>query len=247
VSTRRLLLGLRPPSSLAPPCPSPTYVWLRPILSDEEYNSLRSKLKAINSPALVHDAPSCKISDDGKQICKSDLTPDDGKNALLYTPALVLTALLVNEYCFWANHWDPLLSLIVGSPVIAGVTYILTNYIYFQKPFITKTQCPKCTTPQNIYFGDVLFCEGGKPSDVVKTACVNKACGCAMIATKSKSVLPPFAPPPSPSPVSLSLFTPLQPPTYSHPRVDHFRLADFQHLLTLLGFPPPLSMLVTSE
>jgi hypothetical protein len=174
---------------------------LRPILSDEEYNALRSKLKAVNSPALVHDAPSCKISDDGKQICKSDLTADDGKNALLYTPALVLTALLVNEYCFWANHWDPLLSLIVGSPVIAGVTYILTNFIYFQKPFITKTQCPKCTTPQNIYFGDVLFCEGGKPSDVVKTACVNKACGCAMIATKSKSVLPPCA---------LSLF--LRPP-----------------------------------
>ena len=188
---------------------------LRPILSDEEYNALRSKLKAVNSPALVHDAPSCKISDDGKQICKSDLTPDDGKNALLYTPALVLTALLVNEYCFWANHWDPLLSLIVGSPVIAGVTYILTNFIYFQKPFITKTQCPKCTTPQNIYFGDVLFCEGGKPSDVVKTACVNKACGCAMIATKSKSVLAPCA---------LSLFLP---PPLCTLGVVHLRFPNF--------------------
>ena len=60
-------------------------------------------------------ASSCKINDDGSKICKADLFPDDGKNALLYAPALVLSALLFNEYAFWFNGWDPILSLILGE------------------------------------------------------------------------------------------------------------------------------------
>ena len=47
--------------------------------------------------------------------CKADLFPDDGKNALLYSPALVLTALLFNEWAFWFNGWDPILSLVLGT------------------------------------------------------------------------------------------------------------------------------------
>lgn len=47
--------------------------------------------------------------------CKADLFPDDGKNALLYSPALVLTALLFNEWAFWFKGWDPILSLVLGT------------------------------------------------------------------------------------------------------------------------------------
>eukprot|EP00285_Hemiselmis_virescens_P019170 CAMPEP_0173391230 /NCGR_PEP_ID=MMETSP1356-20130122/17854_1 /TAXON_ID=77927 ORGANISM="Hemiselmis virescens, Strain PCC157" /NCGR_SAMPLE_ID=MMETSP1356 /ASSEMBLY_ACC=CAM_ASM_000847 /LENGTH=291 /DNA_ID=CAMNT_0014348807 /DNA_START=12 /DNA_END=887 /DNA_ORIENTATION=+ len=161
----------------------------KPIMDDSAYDSLRTKLKAINSPAALFDSPTCKILDDGTTACKADLTADDGKNVLLYTPALVLSALLFNEYTFWAYSWDPLLSLIAGSPIIAAVSYALTNFIYFQKPYITKTQCPKCTTPQNIYFGDVLFVNGGKPESLITTQCVNTACKCDLKADKTRMLV----------------------------------------------------------
>lgn len=161
------------------------YLEGKPIMDDKEYDTLRKELKERGSTAVTHDAPGCKVDDAGRTVCKADLAPDDGKNALLYTPALVLTALLFNEYTYWVYSWDPLLSLIAGSPIIATITYILTNFIYFQKPYITKAQCPKCTTPQNIYFGDVLFVNGGKPDDFIITQCVNKACGSNLSASRS--------------------------------------------------------------
>jgi hypothetical protein len=149
----------------------------QPIMPDAEFEELRAELRKMGSLAVKHDAVSCKILDDGSKVCKADLFPDDGKNALLYSPALVLCALLFNEWAFWFKGWDPILSLVVGSPFIAVGTYVLTNYIYFQSPYITKTACPECNTPQNIYFGDVLFVDGGKPGILTDTKCVNKECG----------------------------------------------------------------------
>mmetsp|Transcript_6044 Transcript_6044/g.14543 ORF Transcript_6044/g.14543 Transcript_6044/m.14543 type:complete len:294 (-) Transcript_6044:255-1136(-) len=165
----------------------------KPIMDDAEYDTLRQSLKALNSPAALFDTPACKIRDDGNTVCKSDLSADDGKNALLYTPALVLVALLFNEFTFWSYGWDPLLSLIAGSPLIAAFTYVLTNYVYFQSPYITKAQCPKCTTPQNIYFGDVLFVNKGfginKAPSQFTTQCVNKACGADLKADKDRMLV----------------------------------------------------------
>jgi len=149
----------------------------QPIMEDDAFESLRTKLRKMGSLAVKHDAASCKILDDGAKICKADLYSDDGKNALLYTPALVLSALLFNEWAFWFQGWDPLFSLILGSPFIVGATYVLTNFIYFQQPYITKTVCPECGTPQNIFFGDVLFVSGKPVDDFVNTKCINKDCG----------------------------------------------------------------------
>jgi len=148
----------------------------QPIMEDSEFESLRTKLRKQGSMAVKHDATSCKILESGAKVCKADLFPDDGKNALLYSPALVLSALLFNEWAFWFKGWDPLFSLILGSPLIAAATYGLTNYIYFQQPYITKTVCPECGTPQNIFFGDVLFVSGKPVTENVDTKCVNKDC-----------------------------------------------------------------------
>jgi len=160
----------------------------RPIMSNEEFDGLRKKLKARNSPAVLHDEPRCQVDSADGKVCKSDLYPDDGKNALLYAPAAVLTALLFNEGAFWLKGWDPILSLVLGSPFIIAATYILTNYIYFQNPYITKLSCPDCGTPQNVYFGDILFVNG-KVQPVVTTQCVNKACGATLEADREKMVV----------------------------------------------------------
>ena len=72
-----------------------------PIMADDDFELLRAKLRAAGSLAVKHEAVSCKITEDGSRVCKADLFTDDGKQALLYSPALVLSALLFNEYAFW--------------------------------------------------------------------------------------------------------------------------------------------------
>jgi len=161
-----------------------------PFMDDAEYDALRKKLKARGSYAVIHEAASCRLDEEtGKAVCKTDIYADDGKNAILYTPALVLSALLFNEGAFWFKGWDPLLSLILGSPFIAAATYILTNFIYFQSPFVVKAICPECSTPQNVYFGDILWVTGEPVKDVVKTQCTNKACACELTADKTRMVV----------------------------------------------------------
>lgn len=161
----------------------------KPILPDDEFDSLRQKLKKQGSYAVMHEAASCRVDPEtGKAVCKSDLFSDEGKNAILYTPALVLSALLFNEWAFWFRGWDPLFSLILGAPFIAALTYTLTNFIYFQSPFVTKAICPECSTPQNIFFGDVLWVSGGV-NNAVTTQCTNKACACTLTGYKDRMIV----------------------------------------------------------
>jgi len=161
----------------------------KPIMSDEEFDTLRKKLKNKGSLAVKHEAASCKMDESGRKVCKADIFPDEGKNALLYTPALVLTALLFNEWAFWFKGWDPILSLILGSPFIVVGTYVLTNFIYFQSPYIAKATCPSCGTPQNIYFGDILWVSGKPVESTVQTQCCNKGCGVDLVADKKRMIV----------------------------------------------------------
>ncbi|EKX36038.1 hypothetical protein GUITHDRAFT_90093 [Guillardia theta CCMP2712] len=161
----------------------------KPIMSDEEFDSLRRKLKQQNSRAVIHEVPTCKV--DG-QTCKSDLIPDTTKNAVLYFPALIVVTIVWSELAYWfttlqGGSPNPLTSLVINSPFIAGFTWAITNFLLFQKPFVTSVQCPRCQTYQNIYFGDILFVSG-KTEDVVETQCVNKACACNLVANKQKMV-----------------------------------------------------------
>mmetsp|Transcript_7541 Transcript_7541/g.25638 ORF Transcript_7541/g.25638 Transcript_7541/m.25638 type:complete len:293 (+) Transcript_7541:29-907(+) len=125
----------------------------KPIMSDVEYDELRTRLKKANSPAVVHEAPTCKV-DTG--ICKSDAVPDNGKNLVLYIPGTLASTLLVVEALFWLKGFDPLLSTILGSPLIFLLSRLITNKILFQNPLVVSTICPNCSSVINLYFGDVL-------------------------------------------------------------------------------------------
>ena len=37
---------------------------------------------------------------------------------------------------------------LINSPFIAGLTYIITNFVLFQKPLVTVAKCPRCQTEQ---------------------------------------------------------------------------------------------------
>jgi len=168
------------------------------IMEDKEFEALRQKLVAKGSDAVKHQASACKILDNGEKECKADLYPEDAKNSILYGPAFFQTGLVFMELAYWTQGWDPIISLIVTSPLIAASTYFLTNKIYFQDPFITRCVCPECTAPNTIFFGDILWVSTLGPDSkrpispgkyveqpIVNMKCSNKACGCQLRADKN--------------------------------------------------------------
>jgi hypothetical protein len=107
-------------------------------MDDAEFDALRNKLIKAGSDAVKHQASSYKVLDNGQKEAKADLYPEEGKNSILYAPAFFQTGLVFMELAYWIKGWDPLLSLIVTSPLIAASTWLLTNKIYFQDPLITR-------------------------------------------------------------------------------------------------------------
>ena len=112
-----------------------------PFMKDDDYEALRKKLIKQGSDAVKHEASSCKILDDGKKECKADLFPEDGKNSILYAPAFFQMGLLFMEWAYWVHGWDPILGLILTSPGVAVTTWLLTNKVYFQDPYIVRYAC----------------------------------------------------------------------------------------------------------
>ena len=165
----------------------------KPIMKDEEFDDLRRALKAKGSTAVIHKVPACRVE---TQTCKADLVPDDVKNIVLYLPALGAVTIVWSELAYWANTLSggspsPLYSLAVNAPFIAAFTYIVTNFILFQSPFVTKTTCPRCNTEQNVYFGDILFVNqinGKKNEGEAIVECVNSACRAEIKASQSKMI-----------------------------------------------------------
>mmetsp|Transcript_8167 Transcript_8167/g.22461 ORF Transcript_8167/g.22461 Transcript_8167/m.22461 type:complete len:294 (-) Transcript_8167:283-1164(-) len=125
----------------------------KPIMSDDEYDMLRKELKKKNSAAVIHDAPTCKV-DSG--ICKSDCSPDQGKNAILYLPGTLAATVLWTELLYWTQRMDPFIAAVLGSPLIYVAARLVTEKILFQNPLIVTTTCPNCQSVVNLYFGDVL-------------------------------------------------------------------------------------------
>mmetsp|Transcript_53633 Transcript_53633/g.107479 ORF Transcript_53633/g.107479 Transcript_53633/m.107479 type:complete len:338 (+) Transcript_53633:41-1054(+) len=166
----------------------------KPIMSDEEFDDLRRALKAKGSSAVIHKVPTCRVE---TQKCKADLVPDDVKNLVLYMPAFGVVTIVWSELAYWANTLaggspSPVYSLAVNTPFIAVFTYIVTNYILFQNPMVTKTTCPRCNTEQNIYFGDILFVNqinGRKDDGTATTECINTACRAPLVASKEKMIV----------------------------------------------------------
>jgi hypothetical protein len=158
-----------------------------PIMSDEEFDNIRRKLKERNSIAVVHKVPTCRVD---TNTCKADLTVDELKNNLLYLPVVGIVSIIVAElsYLTIGSVGGPLGSLLIDSPVIFAISWIIRNKILFQDPLIVRTSCPQCYTEQNIFFGDILFCQGQK-NDEIKTQCVNQACGAELRASRGRMMV----------------------------------------------------------
>mmetsp|Transcript_46428 Transcript_46428/g.110604 ORF Transcript_46428/g.110604 Transcript_46428/m.110604 type:complete len:314 (+) Transcript_46428:113-1054(+) len=156
-----------------------------PIISDDEFEALRMSLLKKGSLAPKKDDSVCRLDADmGKTVCKSDLFFDTGKNIALFIPPMILAGIICNEGVYWTGTGlSPLASIIVASPFTFIIGYVVTKFVLFQDPLVTKFNCPECSTTQNLYFGDILFNKGG-PTEEMTTDCINTACTKTLIGNR---------------------------------------------------------------
>lgn len=143
------------------------------IMSDAEFDELKAKLKAQGSLVAVSKEPRCFI-DTG--VCSVTFTPDRFRAIVLYVPAFFLGTLLwgggTYELIPATRGLNPILSLLVGSPLIVAAAQYVTEQVIFKDPFIARGPCPDCGVDNRLFFGDVLGVEGnGLEGDIQCTNC----------------------------------------------------------------------------
>ena len=148
----------------------------KPILSDEEYDALRTKLRDAGSLVILHEGATCSL-DTG--LCKTDLRIDSGKTRLLYLPGQAGGLLLTMELCYWFLGIDPILSVILGAVPAYFFGGWFTENIFAQKPLVTQGSCPEadCQYLIPVFFGDLFAVQqdqivpGPPAPDVIALKC----------------------------------------------------------------------------
>jgi hypothetical protein len=143
-----------------------------PVMSDKDFDALKTQLKEEGSKFAVDVEPKCYI-DTG--VCKVTLQPDKFRSNLLYLPAGVilftLWLLIGYELIEPIIRLNPVILAALGLPwVYAGAKGITENLI-FQNKLVLFGPCPSCSFENRVYFGDILFVEGFK--DVAEVKCPN--------------------------------------------------------------------------
>merc|ERR1711939_448491 len=108
-----------------------------PIMSDDEFDALKASLKAQGSIVACSTEPRCFL-DTG--ICSVTFTPDRFRGLVLYLPAISVLTLLwtggTYELVSASRGLNPLITLLIGSPLIVSVAQYLTEQVLFKDPFI---------------------------------------------------------------------------------------------------------------
>jgi len=132
-----------------------------PIMSDSEFDALKATLKEEKSQFAVSTEPKCYI-DTG--ICTVTMKEDFFRTNLLYLPVGAILSLIwlglgfeIIEPFITVN---PLLLVLLGSPLIYVGTTKITNDFVFTNNKIVYGPCPSCEVEQRVFFGDILGVEG---------------------------------------------------------------------------------------
>lgn len=129
------------------------------FMSDEDYDALKVRLQQAGSIVSIQRGPRCSVRD---KIVFSDVIPDKKRTLALYIPASLLVSLgwLSAAFEFTPLHTvDPVLSLIIGSPIIYLFGRVLTGLIV-PDPVIVVGDCPHCGRRTRVFFGNVLNVDG---------------------------------------------------------------------------------------
>lgn len=138
-----------------------------PSMSNEEFDTLKKRLVDQGSVVAIQRGPRCSIR---RQITYSDVIKDKNRTFVLYVPAGVVTALIWLSASFELtplHNIDPVLSLIIGSPVIFILAKFLTSLVVPDAQIMVG-DCPSCGRRTHVLFGNVLNNEGFKDLADVK-------------------------------------------------------------------------------
>lgn len=127
----------------------------KPNMPNEEFDKLKKELQDQGSIVSLQRGPRCSIE---RQITFSDVVPDKSRTFLLYVPAGAVTALFWLSLAFELTplrQLDPVLSLILGSPIIYFVAKALTGLVV-PDATIMVGDCPSCGRRVHVLFGNVL-------------------------------------------------------------------------------------------
>jgi len=143
-----------------------------PTMPDAEFDSLKKELMEEGSKFAVQTEPKCYI-DTG--VCKATFQEDKFRSNLLYLPAGALLTIiwlgLGYEVIEPIIRLNPLLLILLGSPLIYTGSKFITEELVFTNKFVAYGQCPSCGFENRVYFGDILGVEGF--SEISETKCPN--------------------------------------------------------------------------
>jgi len=144
----------------------------QPILSDEEFDDLKSSLKKQDSIVAVSKEPRCFV-DTG--VCSVTFREDKFRELLLYAPAAILALAVwtggAYELVPASRSLNPIITILLGTPVVTALAQFLTDKIIFVDPFIAQGPCPNCNAQNRIFFGDILGVDG--PGETAEVNCPN--------------------------------------------------------------------------
>ena len=94
---------------------------------------------------------------------------------MLYLPAISVLTLLwtggTYELISASRGLNPLITLLIGSPLIVSVAQYLAEQVLFKAPFIAQGPGPDCGANNRLFFGDILGVEGA--GETAETQCAN--------------------------------------------------------------------------
>jgi len=144
-----------------------------PVLTDSQFDELKSYLKETNSKLAVSNEPKCYV-DTG--VCKVTWEKDVIRTLSLSFPAVAIVTLLYLGIFYELLALidvsaNPLLLLLAGSYPIYLSSDKITKEIFFKDPLVAAGKCPNCGVENKVFFGGVLGIEGDVEESSVK--CTN--------------------------------------------------------------------------
>lgn len=139
----------------------------KPIMDDIEFDKLKKKLFEQGSIVAIQRGPRCSVQ---RQVTFSDIIPDKKRTLALYLPAGVFIGLTWLSFAFEftpLHRIDPVLSLIIGSPIIFLFAKFSTRLVV-PNAEIMVGDCPSCGHRTHVLFGDVLNQKGFETEANVK-------------------------------------------------------------------------------
>merc|ERR1711988_1310216 len=123
-----------------------------PVMSDPEFDELKSSLKESGSAIAVDKEPQCWV-DTG--VCKVTWSVDNLRLTSLYLPAAIISTLLfigiADEIPGVASSVNILILLALGAVPISALTKSITENLIFDKPFVAGGPCPKCGVENRVF------------------------------------------------------------------------------------------------